>query len=275
MSHQRNSSLTWSAEDPASPAPQSQPAFFPVDFTDRQQSDVPSSTGTQPQQQAVWMPPSGGSNYGNDFGSNDHTGGRSPGAQPSRPPTDSSDPSVCRFGDPADDLPLLEELGIFPDHIRKKSWAVLHPLRGMPDEIVEDSDVAGPLVFTVLLAFLLTLQGKLHFGAIYGVSVLGIFCAHALLTLMSDANVKLQLVISTLGYCLLPNLVLAVCTTLHLWVVGRSHGVTLPLSVVTIAWSAWCATSMFTQAFHMRDQRFLILYPTTLLYAVFAALTIF
>jgi hypothetical protein len=126
-----------------------------------------------------------------------------------------------------------------------------------------------------LLGFLLTLQGKLHFGAIYGLSVLGIILSKALLSLMADTPVPLQLVISTLGYCLLPNAVLAVFSTLHVWIIGRSTGIILPLALVIIAWSAWCATSMFTQAFRLQHCRYLVLYPATLFYAVFAALTIF
>ena len=97
----------------------------------------------------------------------------------------------------------------------------------------------------------------------------------ALLALMADVPVPLQLVISTLGYCLLPNTVLAIFSTLHVWFIGRSPGLVLPLALVIIGWSAWCATSMFTRAFNLQHCRFLILYPATLFYAVFAALTIF
>jgi hypothetical protein len=193
----------------------------------------------------------------------------------SPPSYSSDDASLNRFGDPRDDLPLLEELGIFPSHIIAKSAAVLHPFRAMATETVEDSDIAGPLCFTIALACLLTLQGKLHFGAIYGLSVMGILMAHGLLSLMSEAPVHLQLVISTLGYCLLPNFILATFSTIHAWFVGRSPGAMLPLSFAMVAWSAWCATGMFTQAFRLQHAKFLVLYPTTLFYAVFAALTIF
>jgi hypothetical protein len=261
------SNLGWSAENPGTTSPGSAPAFFPVDF--ERQPSATSSTGG-PSSAPVFVPDEG--NLG------------SPAAAPvpvpihqRRQPSDidAGDPSLYRFGDPRDDLPLLDELGIFPTHIFAKSMLVLHPFREMPLDTVADSDVAGPLCFTVFLAVLLTLQGKLHFGAIYGLSVLGILMSKALLALMADVPVPLQLVISTLGYCLLPNTVLAIFSTLHVWFIGRSPGLVLPLALVIIGWSAWCATSMFTRAFNLQHCRFLILYPATLFYAVFAALTIF
>ena len=267
------SNLSWSAENPGSASsPGSQPAFFPVDF-ERQHSAA--SVGS-PSVAPVFIPSDTGFEGHSHHVTAPH-GGAAPTAQQRRQlsDVDAGDPSLYRFGDPRDDRPLLEELGIFPGHIWAKSLLLLHPFREMPLETVNDSDVAGPLCFTVLLGFLLTLQGKLHFGAIYGLSVLGMLLSQALLSLMSDVNVPLQLVISTLGYCLLPNTILAVFSTLHVWFIGRSPGLVLPLAMLSIGWSAWCATSMFTRAFNLQHCRYLILYPATLLYAVFAALTIF
>lgn len=180
-----------------------------------------------------------------------------------------------RFGFPEDDLPLLEELGIFPRHIQAKALAVLNPFSPNTPDAIEDMDLAGPVMFAVMLAFLLSLQGKVQFSAIYGLSLLGIAFAKMLLTLMCDQHsVSVQFVVSTLGYCLLPNLVLATIQTFQYWLVG-SHTVILPVAFVVIAWSAWCATTMFVQALSMELQKFLILYPCVLFYAVFAALTIF
>jgi hypothetical protein len=179
-----------------------------------------------------------------------------------------------RFGDPADDLPLLEELGIFPRHIWNKANAVLHPLKAMSPDVIEDTDVAGPLVFAIGLAFLFSLQGKVQFGAIYGLSVLGIIFAKVLLSLMTEQSVPTQFIVSTLGYCLLPNLILAVIQTFQYWLVG-SHTILIPVAFLVIGWSAWCATVMFVRALSMDAQKFLILYPLVIFYAVFASLTIF
>lgn len=183
-----------------------------------------------------------------------------------------------RFGHPDDDLPLLEELGIFPRHILAKAKAVLHPLTPMSPDVVEDTDLAGPVTFAVLLAVLLSFQGKVQFSAIYGHSLIGIAFSKSIFSMMmeptSQATIPLQFVVSTLGYCLLPTLVLAFFQTFQHWILG-SHRVMLPFAIVVVGWSAWCATNMFTKALAMDSQKYLLLYPLIIFYAVFAALTIF
>lgn len=260
-----------------------------LDNMERAVSSFDSSSGTQPQFYPVQF--AANDAHANPSGPNMSVPPRSPvtgvwmETRPSgfkTPPpvapinSVSSSNSVARFGDPADDLPLLEELGIFPDHIWAKSQAVLHPLRPMSESVVEDGDLAGPLVFALALGFLLTLQGKMHFGAIYGLSVSAIILGYWLLVLMSDMDVKLQLVISTLGYCLLPNLLLAVGSTCHLWIAGKAPGIwVLLMAALCVVWSSWSATKMFTRAFSLDSKKHLILYPTLLMYLLFAALTIF
>ena len=48
-----------------------------------------------------------------------------------------------------DEPPLLEELGINPDHILQKTLTVLNPMRSTDASIAGDSDLAGPIVFAV------------------------------------------------------------------------------------------------------------------------------
>ncbi|RNF06170.1 membrane protein YIP1 [Trypanosoma conorhini] len=180
-----------------------------------------------------------------------------------------------RFGYPEDDLPLLEELGIFPHQIRCKALAVLNPFKPMALEAVEDMDLAGPVVFAITLAFLLSLQGKLQFSTIYGHCVLGIVFMKVLLSLMTDHGVALQFIISALGYCLIPNVILAVCQTVVYWLFGYLGKTMLAPAMLIVLWSGWCATAMLVSGLSMERQRYLILYPIFLFYAVFAALTIF
>ena len=54
----------------------------------------------------------------------------------------------------------------------------LHPLDPQPAKlvgspIVEDDDFAGPLLLCLVLGVLLLFKGKVHFGTIYGVFVIG------------------------------------------------------------------------------------------------------
>lgn len=57
-----------------------------------------------------------------------------------------------------DEPPLLEELGINFQHIWQKTLAVLIPFRKNDADLhVNDDDLAGPLIFCVLLGFFLLL----------------------------------------------------------------------------------------------------------------------
>lgn len=236
----------WSAEDPGTPP--SVPAPAPTEFFPARYSPPPATSASAP---------------------NTHL------ASAGLPTSNDAAPPVYRFGDPSDDRPLLQELGIFPANIRAKAYSVLNPFGRQSACVTEDTDLAGPLVFALALGGMLSLQGKLHFEAIYGISVLGIVLAKVLLTLMTEkGGVELQFVISTLGYCLLPNIVLGCVQAVQYWLLG-SHHVMLPFAVFAVLWSAWCASAMFVHALGMEHQRYLVLYPCALLYVAFAAITVF
>lgn len=64
--------------------------------------------------------------------------------------------------------PLLEELGVNFGHIKMKTLAVLNPFGRIDQHIMDDSDVAGPVLFFFVFGTSLLLSGKLHFGYIYG-----------------------------------------------------------------------------------------------------------
>lgn len=180
-----------------------------------------------------------------------------------------------RFGYPEDDLPLLDELGIFPHEIRANALAVLNPFREMGENVSDSMDLAGPIVFAVLLAILLSLRGSMRFGTIYGQFVIGVIFMRVLLSLMTENAVSLQFVISALGYGLIPNVFLAASQSLMYWLFGYVGKTMLVPALLAVLWSAWCATSMLVRGFHMEKQRYLIMYPLSLFYAVFATLTIF
>ena len=72
-----------------------------------------------------------------------------------------------------DEPPLLEELGINFDHIKQKVSSTLDPRRPIAPDIVDDADLAGPLIFCIGLGVLLVLRGKLHFDYIYHFFVFG------------------------------------------------------------------------------------------------------
>ena len=167
--------------------------------------------------------------------------------------------------------PLLEELGINPDHIIQKTLAVLNPFRNTDAEILQDADLAGPLVFCFLFGSFLLLSGKVHFSYIYGIGVLGCIGMYSLLNLMAPSGVYFATIVSVLGYCLLPMVGLS-----GINVIFSLKGIAgLSLSLVAIAFCSLSASKLFITALNMEHQQPLVAYPCALLYSVFALITIF
>lgn len=104
---------------------------------------------------------------------------------------------------------LLEELEINPGHIQYKTLAVLNPIRTIDKHIMDDTDLIGPLFFCLLFGMSLLLAGKVHFGYIYGVALMGWVSIYMILNLMSESGIDTLRTASVLGYCLLPMVLLS------------------------------------------------------------------
>jgi hypothetical protein len=167
--------------------------------------------------------------------------------------------------------PLLEELGINPSHILEKTRSVLNPLRNTDASILQDTDLAGPVVFCVLFGFILLLSGKVQFGYIYGIGVIGCLSMYFLLNMMSVAGVSLGIVVSVLGYCLLPMVGLAGVNLLF----SLQGIVGTILTLLSILWCCMSASKLFVTALNMNQQQALVAYPCALVYGVFALLAVF
>ncbi|KAJ0385233.1 hypothetical protein COL922a_006741 [Colletotrichum nupharicola] len=85
--------------------------------------------------------------------------------------------------------PLLEELGVNFGHIQAKTLAVLNPFRRIDQHLMDDSDLAGPILFFLLFGTFLLFSGKVHFGYIYGLALLGSTSLHVILSLMTPTDV--------------------------------------------------------------------------------------
>ncbi|KAJ9125285.1 hypothetical protein QFC22_000241 [Naganishia vaughanmartiniae] len=103
---------------------------------------------------------------------------------------------------------LMEEIGVNPSHILAKSLTVLNPLRRVDEHIMDDADLAGPLVFCFGFALVLLFSGKPQFSYIYGVAALGTTAIYLLLNVMSETGIDAYRTASVLGYCLLPMVAL-------------------------------------------------------------------
>ncbi|KAA1138474.1 hypothetical protein PGTUg99_016707 [Puccinia graminis f. sp. tritici] len=167
--------------------------------------------------------------------------------------------------------PLLEELGINFDHIKRKSFAVLNPFRQIDQHLMDDADLAGPLVFCFCFGMFLLFSGKPQFGYIYGLALLGDLSFYLLLNLMSETGIDAYRVASVLGYCLLPLVLLSLVTV----VVSMDGYLGYILSILSILWCSYSASGMFVSVLRMSEQRLLVAYPVSLFYATFALLSVF
>jgi len=170
-----------------------------------------------------------------------------------------------------DEPPLLHELGINPSHILSKTRSVLNPLQSPDSHIMDDTDLAGPLVFCLLFGCCLLLTGKVQFGYIYGISTFGCVSMYVVLNLMSDMGIDINRTASVLGYCLLPMIMLAVLAL----ILNIHSFIGYIFTFLAIGWCTYSASLMFVTVLSMRHQQPLVVYPVGLLYTCFALMTIF
>ncbi|EPQ57266.1 Yip1-domain-containing protein [Gloeophyllum trabeum ATCC 11539] len=167
--------------------------------------------------------------------------------------------------------PLLEELGINFEHIWAKSLTVLNPFRRVDEHIMDDADLAGPLLFFFCFGTFLLFSGKPQFGYIYGVGLLGSISIWILLNLMSEPGIDAYRVASVLGYCLLPMVGVGALSVM----VTLDGFVGYLLSMLSVLWCTYAASGIFVAVLRMSDQRLLVAYPIGLLYGCFALLSVF
>ncbi len=183
---------------------------------------------------------------------------------------------------------LMEELGINISHICSKSLSVLNPLTDIQRDWVQETDLAGPLLISVLFPIVLLFSGKVHFNAIYGIAVTGTIAGYMLMNAMSSGgssvstsatgspslgsnSISIYQTASILGYCMIPILLLASLSA----VLRLRNAFGYCLGVVVVVWSAGVASKTFVAVLGMKNQYFLIAYPLLLLYGMLALLTIF
>ncbi|XP_070253394.1 protein YIPF7 isoform X2 [Myotis yumanensis] len=164
-----------------------------------------------------------------------------------------------------------EKLGINFDHIWQKTLTVLNPLKPADGSIMNETDLAGPILFCVALGATLLLAGKVQFGYIYGMSAIGCLGIYALLNLMSSSGVSYGCVASVLGYCLLPMVILSGGAVFF----SLQGTIGTVLALVIIVWCSLSASKIFISALDMEGQQLLVAYPCALLYGLFALLTVF
>ena len=181
-----------------------------------------------------------------------------------------------------------------------QTLAVLNPFKHIDQHLMDDSDLAGPILFFLLFGTFLLFSGKVHFGYIYGLALLGSTSLHMILSLMSpseppasqdfhpqyndpssqsqqqhgghfSATLTFPRSASVLGYCLLP----LVATSLFGIAVPMDTTLGIILTSAAIVWCTYSASGMFCAVGRMKGMRGLVAYPLALFYVGFGIMGIF
>ncbi|KAF4659417.1 Protein yipf5 [Perkinsus chesapeaki] len=167
------------------------------------------------------------------------------------------------------DPPLLQELGIDLDAIAARIKSILF-FRGVSQNLMTDTDLGGPLLIAAAFGTMLVLAGKVHFGYIYGLGMVGCIGIYLLTNVMSPKKNGIDLY-TTMSYGLLPVVFLAAAA-----VFVKFRGATgIVVAVLDVLWCTLTASRFLEAAVDMQNQRWLISYPVAMVYTVFVIITVF
>lgn len=175
------------------------------------------------------------------------------------------------FGQPSNvpeemEEPLLQELGIDTSRIRAHALAILHPTQSSHARENLDDELAGPLLFSLMLIFVMMLQGKLGYNALYSVMVSSALLAFAIMSLLSDKTVSLISILSVCGYGLLPTVVFSFIVVIQRTLLSFAP-LTFTLCLLSVIWSGQCASRSFRDAFGLEHMKYSLFFLTTLFYS--------
>ncbi|KAK9289402.1 hypothetical protein L1049_007557 [Liquidambar formosana] len=181
--------------------------------------------------------------------------------------------SVGGGADFGDEEPLLDELGIYPDQIWRKTVSILNPLRLNPD-VHDDSDLSGPVLYYILFGFFQLLAGKIQFGAILGWIVIFSLFMYVVFNMLADrtGNLDLHRCTSVVGYSMLPVVIFSAISLF----VPRGGMVGFALAAFFVMWATRvCARLLIALAGGGDEHLGLIAYACFLIYTLFSMLVMF
>jgi hypothetical protein len=188
------------------------------------------------------------------------------------PPPQSMGPGPTSYDDDIDnEPPILEELGINVESIVMRMKGVAF-FKQVPEEILADLDLTGPVSIICLLVTCLLFSGKIVGGYVYGFYMMGSSFLWMLLNVMSQKEgIDLYRTVSTLGYGLIPMIIVA-----FVGIFVKLHSTLgILLSSACVLWSTYAASRFFATANAMVNQRWLVAYPVLLFYMCFLLITVF
>ncbi|XP_021908415.1 protein YIPF5 homolog [Carica papaya] len=173
-----------------------------------------------------------------------------------------------------DEEPLLDELGIHPDQIWRKTKSILNPFRVNPN-VHKDSDLSGPIFLYLALCLFQLLAGKIQFGVILGWIVVSSIFLYVVFNMLAgrNGNLDLHTCTSVIGYCMLPVVILS---AVSLFVSQGSGVARFLMAGAFVVWATRaCTNLMVALADGGEEHRGLIAYACFLIYTLFSLLVIF
>ncbi|GAV60751.1 Yip1 domain-containing protein [Cephalotus follicularis] len=140
-----------------------------------------------------------------------------------------------------DEEPLLDELGIHPDQIWKKTKSILNPFRVNPS-VHKDSDLSGPIFLYLGLCLFQLLAGKIQFGVILGWIVVSSIFLYVVFNMLAgrNGNLDLHTCTSVVGYCMLPVVILSAVSLF----VPQAGALRLVIAAVFVVWATRACTGL-------------------------------
>ncbi|EOA23276.1 hypothetical protein CARUB_v10017890mg [Capsella rubella] len=173
-----------------------------------------------------------------------------------------------------DEEPLLDELGIHPDQIWRKTRSILNPFR-INQTVHKDSDLSGPIFLYLALCLFQLLGGKIQFGVILGWVVVSSIFLYIVFNMLAgrNGNLNLHTCTSLVGYSLLPVVILS---AVSLFVPQGAGPVRFVLAAAFVMWATRaCSNLVVSLADGGEEHRGLISYACFLIYTLFSLLVIF
>ncbi|CAM8975897.1 hypothetical protein QQ045_028952 [Rhodiola kirilowii] len=172
-----------------------------------------------------------------------------------------------------DEEPLLDELGIHPDLIWRKTRSILNPFRIDPN-IHADADLSGPVLYYMLFGFFQLLAGKIQFGVILGWIVVFSLFLYVVFNMLAGkaGNLDLHRCTSIIGYSMLPLVLLSAFSLF----IPRNGAVGLAVALVFVVWATRTCARLVGVLSGGSDEHFgLIAYACFLMYTIMSMIIIF
>lgn len=187
--------------------------------------------------------------------------------------TEKIDYKAAFLGNLPGDTSLLDELGINFGTIKQESRVVLDVFLNKANTFnCKTADCVGPLLFYIVYSLFLMINGKMHFGYIYFLSLVSNMFIYFLLNVLGERNINLLETFSCLGYSQLP---ITIFSFVNLFLKYFSVKLRLIIGAVFAIWSSLIGTSIFVKFLELDKLYAIIGYPLFLIYFCFVLIVIF